>query len=311
MARPGNRWRGRGTGAVVGARRDRYVVADDADQHAVGREGDVTNALANQRRIPRQGHFHHRRVPPLELEDPHEVTHRHGFFDQGRHQSRCRDGDVDAPGFVEHPVVLGVVDSGNGARHPKFGLREEGHDEIDLVVPGCRDDDITLGKAGLVEGVDLAGVGGEPVGLRGAFNVGGVCRLVDEQHLVVVVEQFAGDRAPNAPSPGNDDSHRVSVLRSSSVVDRWRLVEDPFNLGQLVAPRRQVDEVALLEDRVSAGKETLAKAGVIGDPGPGALLNEAELLPDPPRVYRNLGDDDLEWPAAGPPTVATVGMPSR
>jgi hypothetical protein len=74
-----------------------------------------------------------------------------GLLDEGGHQARRRDRHVDAPGLVEHPLVLRVVDACHGAGHPELGLGQQREHEVDLVVTGGRDDDVTVLQAGLVE----------------------------------------------------------------------------------------------------------------------------------------------------------------
>ena len=74
-------------------------------------------------------------------------------------QVRRRDGDVDAPQLVEHPLVLRVVHPGDDARHAELLLGEQRHDEVVLVVAGDGGDDVgLLDDAGRGQRVELAGV---------------------------------------------------------------------------------------------------------------------------------------------------------
>ena len=165
---------------VVGARCDGQLVADDADEHAVGGQVHLVDAAADERRVSGQRQLDHRRLALLELEQAHEVTDADGLLDERRHEPRRRDGDVDAPAVVEHPLVLRVVDACDGARHAELGLGEQRDDEIDLVVTGRADDDVGCLELGLVQRRDLARVGEQPGGLRNRLHAGLASVLVDE-----------------------------------------------------------------------------------------------------------------------------------
>ncbi len=99
-----------GLDGVVAARGDRAVVADDPDEDGVGRPRHLAERAGDVGAADGDGQLDHRRARLLELEDPHEVADAHRLLDEGGHEPRRRDGDVDAPRLVEHPLVLRVVD---------------------------------------------------------------------------------------------------------------------------------------------------------------------------------------------------------
>ena len=70
----------------------------------------------------RQGHLDQVGAALVEGEQPDQVADGHRLLDQGRHQPRRGDRDVDAPDLVEHPLVLRVVDPGHRSRHAELGL---------------------------------------------------------------------------------------------------------------------------------------------------------------------------------------------
>ena len=63
-------------------------------------------------------------------------------------QLRGRHGDVDAPGLVEQPVVLRVVDAGDDPGDGELLLGEQRDDEVVLVVAGHGDHDVGLVEVG-------------------------------------------------------------------------------------------------------------------------------------------------------------------
>ena len=110
-----------------------------ADEHGVGGPVDVADAPAGERAALGESDLDHRGAALLELEDAHEVADAHGLLDERRHEPGRRHRDVDAPRLVEHPLVLRVVDPGDGARHAELGLGQQGEHEVGLVVAGGGD----------------------------------------------------------------------------------------------------------------------------------------------------------------------------
>ena len=63
-----------------------------------------------------------------------------------------------------------------------------------------------------MQGADLTGVGHQPGGGRDGPDMLIVDVLVDQQDLVSVVQQLAGDGATHTARSGNDNSHVVRIL---------------------------------------------------------------------------------------------------
>ena len=185
--------------------------ADDADEHALGRQGEVGDAAAAVGGVEGERELHHRGLALLELEEAHEVADADGLLDERRHEARGGDGDVDAPALVEHPLVARVVDAGHGTRHAELRLREQGDDEVDLVVTGGADDDVGVLELCLLERGHLARVSEEPRGVRDGLDALLAGVLVDDEQAMFVAQQFAGDGSADASGPDDDDAHDVPL----------------------------------------------------------------------------------------------------
>jgi hypothetical protein len=81
-----------------------------------------------------------------------------GPLHRGGHRNRGGHGDVDAPRIREQPFVAEVVDAGNHPADPEFGLRQQRHRDVRVVVTGRRDDDIADLQLGLFKRRQLASV---------------------------------------------------------------------------------------------------------------------------------------------------------
>jgi hypothetical protein len=143
-----------------------------------------------------------------EAEQTHQVADAHRLLDQGRHQPGRRHGDVHAPRLVEQPLVLRVVDPGDHTRDAVLRLRQQRDDQVDLVVARRGDHHVAALQRGLVQRGDLAGVGKQPLRHGDALDRDRGRRLVDEQDLVAVLQQFARDRAAHRTGSGNGDPHQ-------------------------------------------------------------------------------------------------------
>src|SRR5690606_13579779 len=137
-------------------------------------------------------------------------------LDHRRHDARRRDGDVHAPRLVEHPLVLRVVDARDRARHAELRLREQGHDEVDLVVARRGHDDVALVDLRVRERRQLARVREQPVRLGDLGDAHRRRLLVDQHDLVVVAEELPGDRAADRARSRDDDAHH-----SASTFGAW------------------------------------------------------------------------------------------
>src|SRR6266545_7392572 len=195
---------------AVRVRGEDAALAEDRDQGGVGGPGDVADPGADHRRVLGQRQLDQVRVALAEGEQPDKVADRHRLLDQRGHDPRGRDGDVDAPRLVEHPLVPRVVDPGNGPGYAELGLGEQRDDQVDLVVAGTRDGDLAALQRGLLQRGQLAGVGQQPLGPRHRLGLDGARVLVDQQHLVAVLQQFGGDRATDVAGTGDGYPHHSS-----------------------------------------------------------------------------------------------------
>ena len=169
--------------------------------------------------------------------------------------------------------------------HPVLGLGQQRHDQVDLVVAGGRDDDVAAVQRGLVQRADLAGVREQPLGAGQAVRLDRLGRLVDEQDLVPVLEQFPGDGAADRTGPGYRDAHQrppsgpmenSSVIRSSS--SSWAITCSTSPSCSTV--RRGRDH-------------GLAEPVDEGDAGVRGQLDRLDLLAEPPVGEGHLGQHDL------------------
>ena len=137
-----------------------------------------------------------------------EVTDGHGLLDHRGQQPWRRHGDVDAPRLVEQPLVLGVVDPGHHPIDAELGLGQQRDDQVDLVVAGRGDHHVAALDVRLHQCVELAGVRQQPLRARHAVDLHGPWLPLDEQHLVTVAEELAGDGAPDVAGPGDRHPHQ-------------------------------------------------------------------------------------------------------
>ena len=114
--------------------------AQDRDERAVLRPRHLPDQRADLRCVVGERDLDEVRLALLQGEQPDEVADGDRLLDDGGQQPGRGDRDVDAPGLVEQPLVLRVVDAGDDAVDAELGLAEQGDDEVDLVVAGGRDD---------------------------------------------------------------------------------------------------------------------------------------------------------------------------
>lgn len=197
-----------GLQGLLGARRQHPGAADDRDERGVLRPGHGAHPDAGERRLRRQRQLDQVGVAVAEAQQPDEIADAHRLLDQRGHQTRRGDRDVDAPRLVEQPLVLRVVHPGHDPRHAVLGLREQRDDQVDLVVTRRGDHDVAPLERRLVERRDLTGVREEPLGHRDALHRDGGRRLVDQQHLVPVLQELGRDGTAHRTGPGNRDAHQ-------------------------------------------------------------------------------------------------------
>ena len=174
-------------------------------------------------------------------------------------------------------------------------------------------------KAGLVEGRQLAGVGEQPFGVRHAVGLDRPWVLVDEQHLVAVLEQLGGDRATDGAGSGDRDAHQCSsgplsmaaetTAASASGMTRWSM--SPSWKTRFGAGHHRLAEPG--EER-DLGADLLEGPDLAADPGVGHLGSTSiRISPDASRHSGSepSGSSRRSIWSAVQRTVATVGMPSR
>ena len=93
-------------------------------------------------------------------------------------------------------------------------------DEVGLVVAGGGDGHVAGLEVGLGERVHLAGVGEQPLGLRDGVGADGVGVLLDEEHLVPVRDELAGDGPADIAGADDGDAHGSSPQACSGAFDR-------------------------------------------------------------------------------------------
>ena len=129
------------------------------------RQLHVADEFADDRGVVGQGQLVHEGAGLVEGEYRYQRADADGLLDERRHDPRRRYGHVHAPGLVEQPLVLRVVDACHGSGHAVLGFGQQRGHEVGLIVTGRGDDDIALAGSGLSQGIDIAGVGELPVGL--------------------------------------------------------------------------------------------------------------------------------------------------
>ena len=136
----------------VAAGHDEPVLAQHGDDRGVAGHPEVLDRLAVDRRSLGEAHLGQPGPATLEREQADERPDGDRLLDEGGEQVRRRHADVDAPDLVEHPLVLRVVDPGDDAWHAELLLRQQGDDEVVLVVAGDGGDDVGFGHPDVGEG---------------------------------------------------------------------------------------------------------------------------------------------------------------
>jgi hypothetical protein len=110
---------------VVRGGREHPGAAHDGHEGGVGGPVLHSHALTHDGRVGGEGDLHKVGVALPEGEQADKVAHAHGLLHQRGQHARGRHGNVDAPGLVEHPLVLGMVHAGDHARHAVLGLGQQ------------------------------------------------------------------------------------------------------------------------------------------------------------------------------------------
>ncbi len=128
-----------------------------------------------------------------------------------------------------------MVHACDDSRNPEFRLCQKRYDQIHFVITGRCNDHLTLGKPSVVQCGDFARVGqqaGRPLNNTGSCQFG---VLVDQEHFVMVLNEFSGDGPPyfacsgycNAHASITDPSRKCALLRRAAQ-DRTRGALSPL-----------------------------------------------------------------------------------
>ena len=189
-----------------------------------------------------------RALPPSKESSRTNEPDRHRLLHQGGDQVRGRDGDVDAPHLVEHPLVLRVVDPGDDPRDAELLLGEQRDDEVVLVVAGDGATTSALSTCGLAHRVASqasAWSHGTPRGLTRPLGGARPPVVVDDQDLVLGLAELLADEPPDAPPPA-----MTTRISAPPWPDRR---PGGVDVGQRVAGHGQVHHVAVLGHEIRLG----------------------------------------------------------
>ncbi len=139
----------------------------------------------------------------------------HLVLDHGEHVRSGGDSRRDAE-QVEVLLVARVVDARDHLLRPVVLTGDLADDDVVLVVPGHRNDDVGRPlDAGPLEDEQLGGVSDlNPVLELGLEPLEAVAPLLDESDLVAETEEGACDIRPHLAPAGDQDIHQRVVARS-------------------------------------------------------------------------------------------------
>ena len=135
--------------AHVLARHHQFVAAQKRYRVAAFGHGEVVERLAGQRAVVRRRDRRERDFAVAQVEQADEVGERRLFFDEAGDDLRRVDGHVHAPAAVVQPAVARVAHRADDPLHLELVLGQEAADEVVLVVPGGRDEDVGAVDAGV------------------------------------------------------------------------------------------------------------------------------------------------------------------
>ena len=185
------------------------ALPQDPDDGGVGGQPQLVDGLAHRARTFRQGHLHDRDVAAFQSDQPNQVADGDGFLHHGSEDVRRRDRGIDAPLFVEEPLVLGVVHARQDARDRELLLGEQRGHQVVLVVAGGRHHDFGLRHLRFLEHPRLAGVAEHDVHALGPRPqlVGQRVVLLDQRHIVAALHEVDREMASHGPTAGHDHLH--------------------------------------------------------------------------------------------------------
>jgi hypothetical protein len=100
-----------------------------------------------------------------------------------------------------------VIYTSNYAGHPKFSFGQERNDKVDLVITGCGNNDLTLGKPGTLKSGDFAGICYEGLSTIEGTSTSQRRVAINKQNLVTVSKQFSGDCLTDFSCSRDGDPH--------------------------------------------------------------------------------------------------------
>src|SRR5664280_1163067 len=199
----------------IGLRDDHPAAAQDGDQRRIAGQSQVADRPACD-----AGGLGQRDLDEVDLalaqgEQPDQVADRHRLLDQGGQDARRRHGDVHPPGVGEQPFVARIVDPADHPADREFGLGQQRHHQVHLVVARAGDHHVAGLQSGVLQQRDLAGIGKHPFRSLDALGLDRLGVPVDEHDLVAIFDKLPGDGTTHRPGSRNSDSHRRCSLGQS------------------------------------------------------------------------------------------------
>ncbi len=181
------------------------------DQAAVGHD-HVSDLLTGHGRVLVDDQLDDLEPVAGQVEQVHEPVLGHLVLDQAQDQVRRRHRRLD-PQLLEVVEVAGVVDAGHDPLDLVLVARHLADEDVVLVVAGDRDHEVGALDAGALEHPQLAGV----AVLHGVLEL-----LLDHQvaaavvlqqgHLVALVDQLPCQVPADLPGPGDDHVHERLLM---------------------------------------------------------------------------------------------------
>ncbi len=188
------------------------LVTDDRDQRRVSGKIQVGHTKPRGGRAIGERHLDETRLSALELEQPDQGAHADGLLDQGSDEMWSGDGDVDSPGLVEHPFVLGVVHPCDDPWNPELLLCQQRDHQVVLVVARDRGNHIGGRKIHRRQRRKLTRIDhlevDAPVLARGDGSLDDGLDLFENQHVMSRRTQVRCDVQPDVAAAGDDHPHQ-------------------------------------------------------------------------------------------------------
>ena len=197
------------------------AVAQDGHSAQFSGQRDQAAAPADVGRVLGEGDLDQVGLALAEGEQPDEVADGDRLLDQRRHDPRGGDGDVDAPGLVEQPLVAGWLTRATMRGTANSVLASSETTRLALSSPVAAIDDVAASPAAPPPARTSSQASASSHSALGhALGLDGRGVLVDEQDLVAVARcSSRGDGAADGAGPGDGDAHQCSPP--------WRAVLEP------------------------------------------------------------------------------------